>query len=152
MRGMNAALRLLLLVVCAVWVAGCHDRIYHHGWVGKNSDLARFQKGKTTQYELEQAVGPATVTSSFQPGTIYYVSYTTVETASFMTPKATTPKGSMMTFDRQSKLIAITPLKALQQPIPEPLARRTPIDASYDVSVEGLFRNFGQQGSGRSKL
>lgn len=149
---MNAPLRSLLVLLCCLWMAGCHDRIYHHGWVGKNSDLVGFQKGKATQHEIEQIAGSPTVTSAFSADTIYYVAYTTVETASFAAPRATMPTGSMITFDRRDKLATITPLKALKQPTPEPLARRTPIDADYEVSIEGLFRNFGQQGSGRSKL
>ena len=138
--------RFFFLTGC-VLLAGCSETIQNHGWVGEQSAIQTAKKTKRTRAEVQRFLGAPTLTSAFNPHDVYYISYQTKQSVSFLRPTVMAYHAHKFSFSPQGKLQKVQSFGPEAQLEITPLSRETPTHG-YDAPLfKQIFRNLGQLGN-----
>ena len=146
-------LKKVVFLGCLLFVSACAQQVREHGWVGRDEDVKALKVGHSTAHEVEAHLGAPTLVSTFDPRILYYVGYKTVVPVSFMRPRVENLHGYILIFDHKGTLQTLAVLDpSMAQTVVEH-AEETAVEKKYDsVSLSRIFKNLGQQGSGRKGL
>lgn len=146
-------LKEIIPLLCALFLSACARQVREHGWVGRDEDVKALKVGQASSEQVEARLGAPTLVSTFDPRIFYYVGYKTVLPVSFMRPRIENLHGYVLIFDHRNVLKTLAALdpSAAQTVIEH--AEETAVEKKYsDISLSKMFKNLGQQGSGRKRL
>jgi outer membrane protein assembly factor BamE (lipoprotein component of BamABCDE complex) len=146
-------LKKIIPLLCVLFLSACAQQVREHGWVGRDEDVKVLKVGKSSREDVEARLGAPTIISTFDPRIRYYVGYKTVLPVSFMRPRVENLHGYILIFDHKNVLRTLAALDPSAAQTVVEHAEETAVEKKYsDISLSKVFKNLGQQGSGRKGL
>ena len=141
------------LPLCFFVLSGCAKQIREHGWAGRNEDISTLRVGRTSIAEAEGHLGVPTYVSAFDQRIHYYIGYKTVLPVSFLRPRVEDLHGFILIFNDHNILTTLATLDPSAARTVVETTQETVIEKKYsDIALGKIFKNLGQQGSGRKGL
>ncbi len=123
-------------------IAGCAPILRTHGYVPVQDDLDLLLVGADTKSSVEETIGRAADTGTFESDAWYYIE-TTVRTFLYLEPKVVERRVLEFSFDGDDVLTAINEYGLEDGQVINLQTRVTPTDGRRTSVLRSLFSNVG---------
>lgn len=140
-------LRLAIVLVAAVLIAGCSTTTLKHGQHYTQAELLQIQPGMS-QDEVRVALGSPATTSTVNSGAAYYYISSTRKQTAFLDPKEVDRKVVAIYFSPVGSVDSVAQYGLKDGKVFDYINRTTPsATKTQDGIIQMLFRNLGKGGS-----
>ncbi len=136
------SIRLGCVAAVLILIAGCAPTLRTHGYVPVQSDLDLILVGADSKASVEDTIGRAADTGTFDSDAWYYVE-TIVKEFMFFAPEVTERRVMEFEFDRNDTLTAINEYGLEDGRVINLQTRVTPTDGRRTSVLRRLFSNIG---------